>query len=127
MQRNIHLARLMIPSQQEYPVRIAHLQQEKKCNDFNLRVRGLRNEHGMETTIDVVSHEQIVCVWQTASDSEQLDQITKLTVDIPTYGQGTMHRVDVGLLRQNLLCLCSTKGGEITLLQSTSTSGCDRS
>ena len=81
----------------------------------------------MKTAIDVVSHKQIVCVWQASSDPEKLDQITKLTMDIPTNGQRTMHRLDVGLLRQNFFRLCETKGRAITLLQSTSTSGWDSS
>jgi len=57
------------------------------------------------TTIDVVSHEEIVGIGRVTSNPEKLHQVVELTVNVTTDGDGAAHRLDVGLLHENLASL----------------------
>ena len=48
------------------------------------------------SSVDVVSHEEIICIWRVSSDAEQLHQVMKLTVNITTDGDRTFDRLYIG-------------------------------
>lgn len=61
---SIHLGdlpRLMVASEDGDSVAIAQLHRYKQGNSFN----------GVVATVDVVAHEEVICVWRIAADSEQ--------------------------------------------------------
>lgn len=78
-----------------------NLQSNKKCYSFNAIV----------ATIDVIAHEQIVCVGQVSTDAEQLDQIVKLAVDVAANCDWAAHGLHVGLAYKNLSCLSKVRPG----------------
>lgn len=57
------------------------------------------------STIDIVAHKQIVCVWVRTSNSEQLHQIVKLTMYISTNCDRAFHWLYIRLILQYLSCL----------------------
>ncbi|KAH3671911.1 hypothetical protein OGAPHI_000097 [Ogataea philodendri] len=60
--------------------------------------------HRVVSSVDVISHEQIVCVWARPSDFEQLHQIVELAVNISTYSDWHLHGLDVLLVLDNFDC-----------------------
>lgn len=89
------LARLVITTEDGDAVLIADLEGNEQGHSLDRVV----------TTINVVSHEQVVGVRRIASDAEQLHQVVKLTVNITTDGDRATDRLDVGLLHQDLASL----------------------
>lgn len=61
--------------------------------------------HRIVTSVNIVSHEEVVGVWRLAPDLKQLHQVMELTVDISTHRHWTSHLLHIGLLCQDLLCL----------------------
>lgn len=62
---------------------------------------------GLDTvvaSIDIVSHEQIVRVWRLATDSEQFNQIVKLSVNVTTHSDRTSDLLNAELFGEDLLC-----------------------
>ena len=49
----------------------------------------------MIATVDVVTHEQIVCVRRLSSDLEQLQKVMKLTMDITADGHRALHVLNI--------------------------------
>lgn len=45
--------------------------------------------------IDVITHEEVVCVWRLTSNFEKLTQVMELTVNITTYGDWRTHLLHV--------------------------------
>lgn len=80
-----NLSRLMIPSEDGQSVGKSdfHGHEEGDCLD------------AIVTSINVVSHEQIVCVWSVAADSEQFYQIMELAMNITAHGDRAVDRLDI--------------------------------
>ena len=57
------------------------------------------------TSVNIVTHEEIVGVWRLASDPEQLHQIMELTVNISAHCHWTLDCLNIALLGQDLLRL----------------------
>ena len=65
----------MIASNQRYWFGVAHFKSEEQEESL----------HWVETTVDEISHEEIVGQRAVIADSEQLHQIVELTVNVATY------------------------------------------
>lgn len=61
--------------------------------------------------IDVITHEEVVCVWRLTSNFEKLTQVMELTVNITTYGDWRTHLLHVWLIDQDFFCLNVKKNG----------------
>jgi hypothetical protein len=72
------LSALVVSSENCEPISVANLQRDKQSDCFNRIV----------TSVNVVSHEEVVCVWGLATNLEELFQIVELAVDIPTNCDG---------------------------------------
>ena len=55
----------------------------------------------MVATIDEVTHEDVVGVRNVATDTEELEEIEELAVDISDDGAGSRHLVDVGFVSED--------------------------
>merc|ERR1719234_972014 len=56
-------------------------------------------------SVDIVAHEEVICVRRLATNTEKLHKVVELTMYVATYSHRTFHLLDVALLAQNLLCL----------------------
>lgn len=72
-----------------------HLQTHKKRHCFNRII----------ASINIIAHEQVVCIWRLSTHSEKLHQIVELTMHIAANSYRTLHFLYVGLFMQNLLRL----------------------
>ena len=59
-------------------------------------------------TIDVVTHEEVVCVGRLSTNFEKLAQIVELSVDIATNRHWCTYLLNVGLIYQNFFRLNSS-------------------
>lgn len=57
----------------------------------------------MVATVHIVAQEDIVGVWQIATNAEQFDQVVPLAVNVAHQGHRQVDRLHVLLLLQNLL------------------------
>jgi hypothetical protein len=57
--------------------------------------------------VDAPYHEDVVCLGDLSSDTEELHQIVELSVNVSTDCDRGAHRLDVGLFHQQLLDLSS--------------------
>lgn len=57
------------------------------------------------TSVDIVTHEQVVCVRRLATDTKQFHQVMKLSVDITADSDRTAHWLHILLLHQDILGL----------------------
>ena len=55
------------------------------------------------STINVVTHKQVVGIWQFASKSEELLEIMELAVDVSTNGDGRSYWLNIDFFNENLL------------------------
>ena len=51
--------------------------------------------HRVISSINIVAHEEIVCVWKPSSKSEQLFEIMELAMDVSTDGDWCTNWLDV--------------------------------
>ena len=56
--------------------------------------------YGVVCSIHVVSQEEVVRVWNITSNSEQLNQVVKLTMDVAADGHGTTDGLNVGFFQK---------------------------
>jgi hypothetical protein len=56
----------------------------------------------MVPAIDKVAHEDVTGIGNLTSDSQELEQIPKLAVDVSADSHGRRHRLDVRLLHEDL-------------------------
>ena len=61
--------------------------------------------HRVVASVNIVSHEEVVCVWRLPPNLKQLHQVMKLAVDISTDCHRTPHLLHIGLLCQDFLGL----------------------
>ena len=66
------------------------------CTHTYLETNKQRNGlHRVIPSVNIVPHEQVVCVGRLSSDAEQLHQVVELPVDIPTHRDGTLDLLDI--------------------------------
>lgn len=68
-----------------------------RVSDFESNEQG-NSLYGVVSSINVVTHEKIVGIWVGTTDSEQLHQIMKLTVDITADCDRAFHWLNIGLV-----------------------------
>lgn len=61
------------------------------------------------TSIDIVSHEEIIGLWDLSSDLEELQQILELAMDVSTNNDWSTNRNNIGFILEYLFCL--SRGG----------------
>ena len=61
--------------------------------------------HGVVSAIDVVTHEEVVGVWELSSNHEELTQVVELAVDVAANGHGGDHALHVLLVHKDFFCL----------------------
>ena len=61
--------------------------------------------YGVVTSVNVISHKEVVGVGGLATDLEQLAQVVELTVDVTANCDGGAHLLHVGLVDQDFFCL----------------------
>jgi len=79
----------------------------------------LEGLHGVVTSVNEVSHEDVSGVGYLSSFVEQLEQVMELAMDISTDGDRSLNRLDVAFLDQQLLHLL-TENSEVSLRQDAS-------
>lgn len=89
------LARLVVAAQQRNLLRIPRLEYQEQG-------KGLQ---AVVSSVNKVTHEDVVCVGQLTSCAEELKEVIELTVDITTDGDRAVDRLHVRLLEQELLDL----------------------
>ena len=55
-------------------------------------------------SVHIISHEEIIILWQLTTNSEQFNQIMELAVDVTTYGHWSTYWFHIFFVNQNLLC-----------------------
>ena len=60
---------------------------------------------GVVSTIDVITHEQVVSLRGMSTNLEKLAQVMELSVDITADGDWSTHFLHVGLVNQNFFSL----------------------
>ena len=85
----------MVSSQDRQSLRVSNFQCNEKRDGLD----------GVISTIDVVSHEEVVGLRRLAADLKELAKIMELPVDITADGHWRGHRLDVRLRDEDFLCL----------------------
>lgn len=65
----------MVPPYQGDAIWVADFEAEQQQEAFQR----------VETSVDEIAHEEVVCVWYVAAHAEQLHQVVKLAVNVATY------------------------------------------
>ena len=71
-------------------------------------LQGDEESHGLDrvvSSIDVVSHEQVVSLGRLSSNFEKFTQVVELTMDISTDGHGSLHCLHVRLFDKDFFSL----------------------
>ena len=66
------LSAFMIAAKNRDSISIAYFECHHKRHDL----------YRVVSSVNIVTHEEIVCIWELAADLEQLDQIVELTVNV---------------------------------------------
>ena len=61
--------------------------------------------HRIISSVDVIPHEEVICIGRFATDAKQLHKIVELAVDIATHCHRTLDILNICFLRENLLRL----------------------
>lgn len=86
--KDVHLSNLttfVVSTQNGDSVAVAHLEADEQRDGLN----------GIVSTVDVISHEEVVGIRRLASNSEQLDQVVPLSMNITANGHRAMHALDI--------------------------------
>lgn len=86
--KDVHLSNLtalVVSTQNGDSVAVAHLQADEQRDGLN----------GVVSTVDVISHEEVVGIRRLASNSEQLDQVVPLAMNITANGHRAVHALDI--------------------------------
>ena len=78
----------MVTTNERDPVWIAHFEAEQQQ-------KGLER---VETSVDEIAHEKVICVGNVAADAEEFHQVVELAVDIAAYRDGGVDGDDVAFL-----------------------------
>ena len=87
-----NLTAFVVSTQNSDSVAVAHLEADEQRDGFN----------GVVATVDVISHEEVVGIRRLASNSEQLDQVVPLTMNITANGHRAVHALDIRLSLKDL-------------------------
>ena len=87
-----YLPRLVVTSYECDAVWVADLEAEEEEEGFKR----------VEAAVDEVAHEEVVCLWYIATDSEQLHQVVKLAVYISAYCDRRINCDDIAFFDQQL-------------------------
>ena len=87
------LLALVVTSEDGDSVRVSDLEGDEESHSLN----------GVVSSVDVVSHEEIVVFGQLTSNSEKFFEIIELTVNITTDGDGSSDWLDIALVYENFL------------------------
>mmetsp|Transcript_2693 Transcript_2693/g.4548 ORF Transcript_2693/g.4548 Transcript_2693/m.4548 type:complete len:300 (-) Transcript_2693:74-973(-) len=98
------LPRLVVSSQESDVCGVLELQTEEE----------LEGLHGVEASVDEVTHENVPRVWDLSSLVKELEQVVELSVDVSADGDGSLDRLDVALLNEDLLDLLA-ENSELSL------------
>lgn len=79
------LPTLVVASENRDSVLEAHLEAHEQRHGL----------HAVVSTIYVVSHEEIVCVWRATSDLEKLHEVVELSMHVTADCHGAFHRLHV--------------------------------
>jgi hypothetical protein len=82
-----NLPRLMVSPQNSDPVFKSDFQSDQQSNCLDRVV----------TSVYIISHKQIVCIWTLSTDFEQLHQIMELTVNISAHCDWALHWLHIRL------------------------------
>ncbi len=85
----------MVAAEKRDGLRVAHLETEQQ----------LQCLHTVVAAIDEVAHEDVPGLGNVTAHAEELQKIVELAVDIAADSDGTVHRLHVGLLDEDLLGL----------------------
>lgn len=86
-----NLSTLVVAAEDGDALGVADLQRDQEGDGLD----------GEVSTIDVVAHEEVVCVWVGAADLEELHQVVELAVDVAADGDWAFHGLYVGLVLQH--------------------------
>jgi len=89
------LSALMITTEDGDAAAKPHLESDEESDSLNTVV----------SSINIVSHEEIVGVWRLSPDPEQLHEVMELSMNISTHCHWTLDCLDIALLGQDLLGL----------------------
>ena len=89
------LSALVVAAKNRDSVSIAYFECNHECHDL----------HRVVSSVDVVPHEQVVCVGRLSPNTEELHQVVELAMHVPTYCHWTLDFLNVGLFCKNLLRL----------------------
>lgn len=89
------LARLVVASEDGNSFGVSNLERDEEGDRLDRVV----------TSVDIVSHEEIIGIGVGTANLEQLHKIVKLAVDVPAHRDGAFDRLYVGFSLENLTCL----------------------
>ena len=93
------LATLVVATEDSDTLLKAHFKADEKRDGL----------HTVVSTVNVITHEKIVCIRGSSSDFEKLHQVMELSVDITTDRHWASHWLHVLLLLQDLFRLSFTQ------------------
>ena len=64
----------------------------------------------MVSAIHVISQEEVICVWNITTNSEQLNQVMELAVNVTTNGHGTTDGLNIRFLQEYFASLLVSQG-----------------
>lgn len=85
----------MVSPQQSNSVFISHFEGQKQKKSFNT----------IFSSVNIVSHKDIICIWWKSSNFEQFQKIIKLAMNISAYRHRTVYIDDIGLSFHDLFGL----------------------
>jgi len=90
-----NLSTFVISTKNRHSVFVSTFESNEERNSFDRIV----------TTVDVVTHEKVIRVGAFASDSEELDEVVKLSVNITANSDRATNRLDVRFVHENFASL----------------------
>ena len=90
-----NLSALVVTSENGESILEADLQGNKKSHSLDWIV----------TTVDIIAHEQIVCVRRLSTNFEEFSEVMELTMDISADCDGSTHLLDVRLINKDFFRL----------------------
>lgn len=86
------LSRFVVATENGDALRVSDLESYEESDSFDREV----------TSVNIVTHEEIICVWVGSTDLEQLHQVVELTVYVSTNCHWAFHWLHIRLFLQNL-------------------------